>query len=369
MGKNLAHYALQVNGCKGNTKFVLVALADCANDMTGECYPSQNTIAAVTGLSRSTVGDAIESLENIGYITKCHRLGSSNIYTLAIGCWEIRQGVSGNRAGDVGKSGTNNKSIESLYKNKTIQHNPSLGGKMTQMTQNDSKTQEGSLEGEGGEGSKPKAMSRGWELMPRDLEGIFAILRAEYKEEFPVAAQFVDITISIDNPVRGLPPELLKELKDMESKDWPGIVYPLKWVRKRVRCYVLYTLKGDLKLEFDAYMNDVAIAKKYIESAYPSQIPRDEKMMAEARNKIDEIIKCISEIEEKIVDVQEGAARRRQAAAGAVIMGRDQASGFGPQSRPRQMTRVVYHPQSGMQKGGFLRGQGSRCELAAVSPC
>lgn len=348
MGYKLVHNALYAKGCEGNTKLVLIALADRANDMTGVCYPSQNTVASDIGLCRSTVGDAIKSLENLGYVTKCHRLGSSNIYTLAIpqcrdtlqiiGCQEFRQGVSGNRAGDVGKSGPNNKSIESLYKNKTIQHNLSLGGKMTQMTQNDSKTQEGSLEGAGGEGCKPKAMSRGWELswelMPRDLEGIFAILRAEYKEEFPVAAQFVDITISIDNPVRGLPPELLKELKDMESKDWPGIVYPLKWVRKRVRCYVLYTLKGDLKLEFDAYMNDVAPAKKYIESAYPSQIPKDEKMMAEARNKIDEIIKCISEIEEKIVDVQEGAARRRQAAAGAVTMGRDQASGFGPQSHP-----------------------------------
>ncbi|RLP72306.1 helix-turn-helix domain-containing protein [Mycetocola tolaasinivorans] len=69
-------------------KFVLVALADFA-DEAGSCYPGQERLAAMTGLSESTVRRSIRDLESEGLLaTKPrfeggHRL--SNRYLLSIG--------------------------------------------------------------------------------------------------------------------------------------------------------------------------------------------------------------------------------------------------------------------------------------------
>lgn len=77
MSYKLVHDALHTDGCKGLTKFVLVALADFANDETGECYPAQGTIAKIVGCSRQSVYEQIDNLESLGYVRRLgkYRLG------------------------------------------------------------------------------------------------------------------------------------------------------------------------------------------------------------------------------------------------------------------------------------------------------
>ena len=47
---------------------VLLALAFCANDKTGLCYPKQETLAQMTHMSRATVANALNALREIGLI-------------------------------------------------------------------------------------------------------------------------------------------------------------------------------------------------------------------------------------------------------------------------------------------------------------
>jgi len=63
------------------TKFVLVALADNANDQ-GSCFPSIQTLAEKTSLSRRGVQIQIRKLEEMGLVESCPIDGSSNVYKL-----------------------------------------------------------------------------------------------------------------------------------------------------------------------------------------------------------------------------------------------------------------------------------------------
>jgi hypothetical protein len=72
-------------------KFVLVALADCHNAKTGDCYPSYNTIAKKTNMNRKTVWSHIKALIESGYITceqKARNNGSSNNNQYKL-CFEV----------------------------------------------------------------------------------------------------------------------------------------------------------------------------------------------------------------------------------------------------------------------------------------
>ena len=84
---------------------VLLALAFCANDKTGLCYPKQETLAQMTHMSRATVANALNALREIGLIQwksggLANRKGKfgktlSNDYTLTLppGGKEARPGV------------------------------------------------------------------------------------------------------------------------------------------------------------------------------------------------------------------------------------------------------------------------------------
>lgn len=57
---------------KGPAKPLLVALADFA-DEAGSCYPGQDRLALMTGLSRSSVQRNLKRLERMGLLTREHR--------------------------------------------------------------------------------------------------------------------------------------------------------------------------------------------------------------------------------------------------------------------------------------------------------
>jgi len=70
-------------------KFVLVALADKA-DEAHSCFPSQATLARMTGATDRTVRNALTALERAGYVTRKHRhredgTRTSDRYYLAVG--------------------------------------------------------------------------------------------------------------------------------------------------------------------------------------------------------------------------------------------------------------------------------------------
>lgn len=65
---------------KGSAKPVLTALADMA-DEEGTCYPGQDMLAQMTGMSVSSVGRALKRLEQLGLITREHRYGPAGYRT------------------------------------------------------------------------------------------------------------------------------------------------------------------------------------------------------------------------------------------------------------------------------------------------
>lgn len=76
-------------------KLVLLALADCHNKDTGLCCPSVQTIGRMTGLARTSVMEAIQSLEGVGLLSVERSPGRHSNYKLPI------QNPSSNPTGSV----------------------------------------------------------------------------------------------------------------------------------------------------------------------------------------------------------------------------------------------------------------------------
>lgn len=62
-------------------KFVLVALADAAND-EGVCWPSRDTLARMTGLSKSSVSEHLRALKSAGLVEQSRRRHEAALYTV-----------------------------------------------------------------------------------------------------------------------------------------------------------------------------------------------------------------------------------------------------------------------------------------------
>jgi hypothetical protein len=67
---------------KGSPKYVLLCLADHADDVTFEAFPSIARIVDRTGLNRKTVMSCLSELEKIGVISTIKKFGSGNTYKL-----------------------------------------------------------------------------------------------------------------------------------------------------------------------------------------------------------------------------------------------------------------------------------------------
>jgi len=97
MSNRAQAWAWEQQGLSTSEKYVLVAMGDNASE-DGECWPGHRFIARKTGLSRTTIRKAINSLEEKGRVTVTQRQraknGSqtSNLYTLRIGGTDLAQG-------------------------------------------------------------------------------------------------------------------------------------------------------------------------------------------------------------------------------------------------------------------------------------
>ncbi|TNE87035.1 MAG: helix-turn-helix domain-containing protein [Gammaproteobacteria bacterium] len=67
---------------KSSHKLVLLSLANCHNDSTGQCNPSIKYISDQTGLNRKTVLSSLSALEEMDLIIPRKSSGSSNSYRL-----------------------------------------------------------------------------------------------------------------------------------------------------------------------------------------------------------------------------------------------------------------------------------------------
>ena len=63
-------------------KLLLLVLADCHNEKTGQCNPSYRYIMDVTGLSNKAVSNNLKALRNCGTVTFDSRNGSNTHYNL-----------------------------------------------------------------------------------------------------------------------------------------------------------------------------------------------------------------------------------------------------------------------------------------------
>lgn len=86
MSVNIMSEVFKIKFKKPLLKFVLIAMADCANH-EGECYPSINTIADKCSVSRNFVIGAIKNLQEMDLILKKKRTHknkrcTSNLYKI-----------------------------------------------------------------------------------------------------------------------------------------------------------------------------------------------------------------------------------------------------------------------------------------------
>jgi hypothetical protein len=81
MSLDAMRWAFQQTGLRSPVKFVLVALADRANERD-ECWPSREGICADTGLNKQTVSKATEELVSLGLIEKRRTYSGSTVYHL-----------------------------------------------------------------------------------------------------------------------------------------------------------------------------------------------------------------------------------------------------------------------------------------------
>lgn len=69
---------------KPSSLSTLKALAFCTGEHSNSCYPSMRTLQEMTGHSVKTIRAALDTLEEVGFITRTHRVGTSNVYALQI---------------------------------------------------------------------------------------------------------------------------------------------------------------------------------------------------------------------------------------------------------------------------------------------
>lgn len=69
---------------KASSLSTLKALAFCTGERSNACYPSMRTLQEMTGHTAKTIRAALDTLEEVGFITRNHRVGTSNVYTLQI---------------------------------------------------------------------------------------------------------------------------------------------------------------------------------------------------------------------------------------------------------------------------------------------
>jgi len=66
-------------------KLVLLSLSDNANEDTGACWPSVETVSRKTGLGRRTVQRVLRQLEELEYVETVGRFNKSSVYKLTLG--------------------------------------------------------------------------------------------------------------------------------------------------------------------------------------------------------------------------------------------------------------------------------------------
>lgn len=69
---------------KASSLSTLKALAFCTGEHSNSCYPSVRTLQEMTGHSVRTIRAALNDLEEMGFITRTARAGTSTVYTLQI---------------------------------------------------------------------------------------------------------------------------------------------------------------------------------------------------------------------------------------------------------------------------------------------
>lgn len=90
MSHRATNWAIQQRGLNPATKILLWYLADCHNNHTGRCDPSQDRLASECEMSRSSVNRHLTKLEEVGLIRRRQRLHDtskkqlSTFYELAI---------------------------------------------------------------------------------------------------------------------------------------------------------------------------------------------------------------------------------------------------------------------------------------------
>jgi hypothetical protein len=73
--------AVRPERLKSPAKAVLLCLADLANE-SGVCWPSVETLAIHSGFAKSTVMEALKTLEHLGYFFIDRQIGVTNKYQL-----------------------------------------------------------------------------------------------------------------------------------------------------------------------------------------------------------------------------------------------------------------------------------------------
>ena len=81
MSLDAMRWAFQQTALRSPVKFVLVVLADRANERD-ECWPSRESICADTGLNKQTVSKATEELVSLGLIEKRRTFSGATVYHL-----------------------------------------------------------------------------------------------------------------------------------------------------------------------------------------------------------------------------------------------------------------------------------------------
>ena len=69
---------------KASSLSTLKALAFCTGEHSNSCYPSVRTLQEMTGHSVRTIRAALNDLEEMGFITRAARAGTSTVYNLQI---------------------------------------------------------------------------------------------------------------------------------------------------------------------------------------------------------------------------------------------------------------------------------------------